>query len=278
MGSPLRAVAALALAVLAAGGLVFLLMRKPALPGNGSASIEQLTRDNQSLRDRVAQLERELQAVRLPHPESRAPVDPVRRTAPAAGEEARLETVRALAQTQARLQAATAALAELREKTTELEADVARLDEENRKLQSAGEDTRENLASARRIVGAMEAELKSKSERIAQMEAAARKPREESAAGAQKLRQWSALASELEDINRRRENTLTQLQRRYRDLTDLYRALAVRLDNQRDNPAPLTPDLSRIQSTVQSAEDDLRQIVSLNTQAARAAQRLAAQK
>jgi len=278
MGSPLRAVALVVCAALASGLAVFLAMRKPAPSAGGEAQSEQLVHENQSLRERVAQLERDLQTAPAPHGESAPVQGQTRREPPSGSEEARLDLIRSLTQTQAKLQAANTSLIELQEKTIELESAVARLTEENRKLQAAGEEGRESLASTRRVVDAMEAELKTKSDRIAQLETAARKLREENVAAAQKSQQWPALVRDLEDINRRRENTLAQLQRRYRDLTDQFRSLAVRLDNQRDNPAPLTPDLSRIQTTVQSAEEDLRQIVNLNTQALRAAQRLTSQK
>ena len=93
-------------------------------------------------------------------------------------------------------------------------------------------------------------------------------------AASQKSTQAASLANELLDINRRRENVITSLQRRYREMTDVLRALTVRLDTQRDSVATVAPDISRMQSTAQSAEDDLRQLASLNTQAQRIAQKL----
>ncbi|MGC4048579.1 MAG: hypothetical protein QM757_03495 [Paludibaculum sp.] len=68
---------------------------------------------------------------------------------------------------------------------------------------------------------------------------------------------------------------MNSLQRRYRELTDQLRALAVRLEHsERDSPVTAAPDISRIQTTVQSAEDDLRQLLSLNTQAQSLTQKL----
>jgi chromosome segregation ATPase len=80
---------------------------------------------------------------------------------------------------------------------------------------------------------------------------------------------------ELEEINRRRETYFTSILRRYKEVTEQYRALATRLESARDNVAPPGPELSRIQAAVASAEEDLRQLATLNAQAARIQQKLA---
>jgi hypothetical protein len=70
---------------------------------------------------------------------------------------------------------------------------------------------------------------------------------------------------------------MANLQRRYRELTDLYRSTLLTIEQQRDNPAiRQLPDASRIQATVLAAEDDLRQLNALNTQAQRLSQKLQA--
>jgi len=152
---------------------------------------------------------------------------------------------------------------------------MERASAENRRLEAAEAALREELENTRRIVQAMEAEIRAKNERLAQMETTLRRTREELSALAQRNASTSQLLNELSDINRRRENTVTSLQRRYRDITDQLRALAVRLDTQRDNPAAAVGDLSRIQTAVQSAEEDLRQLNVLNSQSQQLMQRLA---
>jgi hypothetical protein len=60
-------------------------------------------------------------------------------------------------------------------------------------------------------------------------------------------------------------------------LTDAYRALALRLDTQRDSQTPMqitSGEVSRITSAVQSAEDELRQLSTLNAESLRLTQRL----
>jgi chromosome segregation ATPase len=233
---------------------------------------------NKDLQGRLSQLEQEAATLRQKlaeqgievAPQSAAPA----RQRPDTGT-SQLETVRTLTQVQGKLTAANSAIAELQNRTHELEAALARMTEENKQLNSAEAELKESLASTNRIVSVMDTEIKAKTERISQLENAARKNREDTTTAAQKLAQLSATTKELEDINRRRENTVNSLQRRYRELTDQFRGAAMRVEQNRDNPAALAPDLSRIQSTVQSAEEDLRQLIGLNTQAQRAAQKLA---
>lgn len=186
----------------------------------------------------------------------------------------RLETVRELSQAQTRLSAATASLTELQNRISELESSVDRLTADNKRLSASESNLKEDLDNTHRLVQALEAEVKAKNDRLTQMDTTLRKTREELAALGQKSSQYGPLFAEFSDLNRRRENTLTSIQRRYRDITDQLRALAVRLDTQRDNPAAAVGDISRIQTAVQSAEDDLRQLNSLNSQAQRLSQRL----
>lgn len=187
----------------------------------------------------------------------------------------RLETVRELSQTQSRLSAATASLSELQNRISELESSVDRLTADNKRLSATEANLKEDLDNTQRLVQALEAEVKAKNDRLAQMDSTLRKAREELVALNQKSALSVPLAAEFADLNRRRENTVTALQRRYRDITDQLRALAVRLDTQRDNPVAAVGDISRIQTAVQSAEDDLRQLNSLNSQAQRLSQKLA---
>jgi DNA repair exonuclease SbcCD ATPase subunit len=186
----------------------------------------------------------------------------------------RLEAIRELSQTQSRLSAATASLSELQNRISELESSIDRLNADNKRLSASEANLKEDLDNTQRLVAALESEVKAKNERLSQLDSTLRKARDEMAALAQKSTQSTPLLTELADINRRRENTLTAIQRRYREVTDQLRALAVRLDTQRDNPAPAVGDISRIQTAVQSAEDDMRQLNTLNARAQRISQQL----
>lgn len=278
MQNGLKIVLAALAAALAAGGLVlFLTQPKGPAPVADRAALEKLENDNRTLSARTEALAQEAQQLRAQlaaqgiavQPPSAAQAKPVR-------EENNGDTARQLAAMQQKLQAANASLGELQNKIGDLESSLARVTEENKKLVAGEAEFKENLASTNRLVQTMESELKVKTERIVQLEAAAKKLREDQSAAAARTGQITGVLREIEDINRRRETTLTSLQRRYRDLTDQFRALALRLDTQRDNPTPITADVGRIQTVVQSAEEDLRVLVSLNTQAQRAGQKLGA--
>lgn len=194
----------------------------------------------------------------------------------AAEDARRLAAIRELAASQSRLTETQAALTEARNRIAELEATTERLTAENKRLAAAEAALNEDLDHTRRIVQAMEAEIKAKNDRIAQLESSLRKAREELQALSQKSGALAPLVADLLELNRRRENTLTSLQRRYRDLTDQLRTLSVRLDTQRDNPAAATADISRIQTAVLAAEEDLRQLNTLNSQSQQLMQKLAA--
>ncbi len=226
------------------------------------------------LRTEIAERVREIEALRAQmDSEGIAPALPAR--PPAAPDESkRLEAIRNLAQAEQRIAALQSALNEARERGGQLDAQVERLQAENKRLESAAAETREDLASARRVIEATDNELKSKSERVAQLEAAVRSAREAQGAAQKKSQQVSTLLGEFADLNRRRETTLQSLQRRFRDISDQYRAFALRLDTHRDNPAAAMPDVSRIQAAVQAAEEEMRQLNTLNTQAQRLAQKL----
>ncbi|MBI5084092.1 MAG: hypothetical protein HZB13_05785 [Acidobacteria bacterium] len=274
MPKPLPAVL-FALLLLATGvGLYF--FTSSSRSGERAAGLESALRKQQAeMADLRATLEGQNAALRQQLAERGiVPVVPPPASHKADPDARRVEMVREIAQLQARLAAAHASITELQNRTQELEAVSANLTAENKRLAASESSVREDLDGSRRVVQAMEAELRAKSDRLSQMEVTLRKAREEQTASAQKGSAAATLATELLEINRRRENTVTALQRRYRELTDQLRALAMRLDRERDNPVAAVPDISRIQTAVQSAEDDLRQLANLNVQAQRVTQKL----
>lgn len=194
----------------------------------------------------------------------------------AAEDARRLAAIRELSAAQTRLTEAQSALVEARNRVAELEASLERVTAENKRLAAAEAALNEDLDHTRRILQAMEAEIKAKNERLSQLESSLRKTREDLQALSQKSGALSPVVSDLIELNRRRENTVTSLQRRYRDITDQLRALSVRLDTQRDNPAAAIADISRIQTAVLAAEEDLRQLNTLNSQSQQLMQKLAA--
>lgn len=241
------------------------------------AQIQKLEAANQELVARTRQLEQEAANLRASLEERGIPAPgpaTTRRAPEAPDNTSRLEAVRLLSQMQAKLNLATTEISELKSRTRELEETTEKLRAENKQVTARETELKESLASTKALVQAIERELAAKAQRVTQLEATSQKARDEVQATSQRTAQFAAGFKELEDINRRRESSFTTLQRRYRELTDQYRALAVRLETERDNPVGFAPDVSRIQSTIQTAEDELRQINGLNAQAQRAAQRI----
>jgi chromosome segregation ATPase len=188
--------------------------------------------------------------------------------------EARLDSVRMLGQVKDQLAVAKTSIAELQARVHELEATAVQAGEESKRRAAAETELRESLASANRVVEAMQTELKGKTERLAAVETASRRTSEDMKAANDKIEKMTAWSREFEDLNRRREGYLTNLMRRYRDLTDQVRAMTIRLDNPQEGARSQVVDLPRLQNVVQLAEEDLRQLASLNSQAARLAKKL----
>jgi septation ring formation regulator EzrA len=117
--------------------------------------------------------------------------------------------------------------------------------------------------------------LKGRNDRLVQLETTNNLLHQENRALSEKSALAVRMLRDLEEINRRRETYLTSILRRYKEVTEQYRALATRLDSARDNFTPAGPELSRIQSAVAAAEEDLRQLANLNAQAARIQQKMA---
>jgi chromosome segregation ATPase len=81
----------------------------------------------------------------------------------------------------------------------------------------------------------------------------------------------------LQEIDSRREIFLTSVLRRYRDITDEFRAMSGMLDTNRDanSGACSGAVLSRIQNAVTGAEDDLHQLGELNARTQKLEKQLA---
>jgi chromosome segregation ATPase len=184
---------------------------------------------------------------------------------------ARLEATRMLEKLEAGLTAANGKANSLEARNRELESGIEKLNAESQRMLALEADLKERLAGTNRIVEAMQAELKGRAERTTQLDIENRTLREENRKLSERSAQASNLTRELDDINRRRDALLNQIQRRYRDLTDQYRMLGARPD--RDGLDSGGGDLSRLQHAVSLAEEDLRQLNALNSQAGRLQQR-----
>jgi chromosome segregation ATPase len=165
----------------------------------------------------------------------------------------------------------TAETARLEARIAELRSQIETITAENRAVSAAGEELKRNLAEANQTIDQIRAELKTDVERITQLENSAAKANQEAAAGKQSATQVKQTVSDLEGIFRRREMYLNNILRRYKEVTEQYRALSGVLDSRRDrDAAPVNgTEISRIQNTIAQAEEDLKQINALNVQASR---------
>lgn len=176
-----------------------------------------------------------------------------------------------------RLAMAETHLNETKTRLSELESKIATLSEQSSQAQAAEKSTRQELEAASRQIASLQSDLKARDARPTDPDPAQLRSLKQTAEAAQKSAARTAeLATELEDLMRRRETYLSQILLRYREATDLFRAMSLRLDNPRDAGSPLNNDLSRIQQAVQHAEEDMRQLRSLNQGSTRVMKEIAA--
>lgn len=163
-------------------------------------------------------------------------------------------------------------LSTARDEAARFGSQMEQLRGEEATLRTTAASLTDDLQAARRATDALEAEAKLRSERLIRSETAEKTMRErltraEAAAG-----QVAQNVKEIEELNRRRDTYLTNLMRRFREVNDLYRNYVLNAQTRDNSNTGLNAgDLSRINATIQSAEDDLRQLQSLNARVAQLA-------
>jgi len=138
----------------------------------------------------------------------------------------------------------------------------------------------EKLETLRQQLAAGESQVRARDGRLAELQQSLDRAQKAAAAAAQQAapaRVTTTLA-ELEELARRRDAYLNNILGRYREATEMFRTMSLRLDNPRDGGSPLNNDLARIQTAIQSAEEDMRQLRTLNAQSARLQKELSARR
>ncbi|MDX1983032.1 MAG: hypothetical protein SFV51_22365 [Bryobacteraceae bacterium] len=181
----------------------------------------------------------------------------------------RAEFAQQLEEKDARIAAAVKARDDMDAQIRELQARIEALTEETERLNHSERQLREQLQSAERRAASTEKDAAGTAQRLEKLEAANRELRRQADEASRRMVSHSKASSEIEELTRRREVYLNNLLRRYREVTDLYRNIAVRTD------AP-GEDISRIQNAISLAEEDLRQLHALTAQTARLQKSLAA--
>jgi chromosome segregation ATPase len=242
-----------------------------------SAQVAQRTRENLDLRRELDRLNR---APSAPAPAPAPPSAPrtAQPNAPTTGTGALAAAEQQALRMREELGQSSAEVARLQARVSELQAGIENATEENRRLASAAEELKRSLADANQTIETIRAELKSNSGRMAQIESANAKLKEEASTAGQSAAQLKQISSDLQGLFRRREMYLNNILRRYREITEQYRAMSGVLASRRDREAaPVgNTEIARIQNAIALAEEDLKQIDALNAQASRLEKKLPA--
>ena len=172
----------------------------------------------------------------------------------------RQELIRLLDEKNAKLSGMESSLREVRESLAEVEAKLTQATREKEQLAASQKDLERRLDTANRMAEAYGEQGRGREERLAQAEVSAQELRKRGEDSARKLAKLNELAAQMDDLSRRRDTYLNNVLRRFREATELFRTLALRIDD---------PNLARIQQTIGAADEDLRQIQALGAQAAR---------
>ena len=166
-----------------------------------------------------------------------------------------------------------------------LEARAASFDEEraqsaataNDRFTTAQNDSNARLDDLTRQLRAAQNEAQSARQHLADFQAAADKLKSTQSATAAQIAESARLLATLQDLNRRRDGYIASILRRYRDLTEQFRAMSGVLASSRDqNSGALSESgLTRIQSAISQSDDDLRQLNDLNARALQVEKKLA---
>jgi len=164
------------------------------------------------------------------------------------------------------------ALSNARDAESRAESMLSAEETEAKKLKAQLDELREDAQSARRLGEALQTELRAKSERLVKVETAEKLMQDRVAKAESGAAKAAGVSKEVEDLNRRREAFLTALLLRYREVSDIYRNFTLNAQTRETPGAGLQAgDLSRIQTAIQQAEDDLRQLQALNARMAQLA-------
>jgi chromosome segregation ATPase len=174
-------------------------------------------------------------------------------------------------QLRARLQESQDALAKMQTRIDELEAKAQEFAADRTRLSSAESEARGQIADLSRRLEGVASERAGIDKRMRELEAENARMREQTAASMQHTAQLTKLVGDWQDLAQRQQVYVTNALRRYRELTDLFRRMPGMLDVKGNGP-----ELSRIQSAVSMADEDLRQLNDLNARLGRVQKQIAA--
>lgn len=217
----------------------------------------------QSALERIDALQRERRGQPAPAPREVPPVEPAKTETKIVRVPTEVESPNALKtieELRARTAELSASLAQAREELSAASAKAAASSSESKALTGQLAEVRAEIDHANRLLAAASAEAKVRTERLARAELNEKALNEKLKA----VKPVPAPPKADRDIERRREVLLVSILRRYREVTDMYRSFTLSAQNRDRSTAVLEAgDLSRIQSSIQQAEDELRQLQAL---------------
>lgn len=262
-------------AALAVAGLMLYQARSRQAPQPTPTPVS--TASEEALRQEIEQLKQELAEWReAPSAESPTPRPGGKPESQPAGTSP-AELLRMIEDKDRELAAQGQALADLRAKLADFEQQLtASREQQLAELKRREEEMAElsnKLDTASKASAQAQADLEIRNKRLLQLEADLRKQTEEARKQAARIKQ---VFDDMDSLSRRREAFMNNIQLRYREATDLFRALSLRLDSMRDGTAAAGNELSRIQNAVSLADEDMRQLRALHTRATQLQKDLAA--
>ena len=217
-------------------------------------------------RDRIAVLEAKLGATQGPvqpppaSPVAPAPAVPAHEGSAASKAPATRTSCPEMEALGARLQETANALTRAQARITELEGQMDDLNKERTRWATLEKQMQVQIADLKQTIEAMHSERPQLTQRIKDAEAEANRLRQQVQVASQKNTQFTQLTTDFKDLARRQQSTSTNILRRYRELTDLFRSLPGMVEVRGNGP-----ELSRIQTAISGADEDLRQLNELNT-------------
>ena len=140
--------------------------------------------------------------------------------------------------------------------------------EAEERLRKEQREEQNKLDALQQQLEAAEAASEASRQRVSALEAEVDELRADRHQDSARTVQLANTLASLVDLDHRRDVYLTNIMRRYRDITNEYRATSGMLDSTHDpnSNALSSAALSRIQNAVSQTDDDLRQLNELNDQ------------
>jgi DNA repair exonuclease SbcCD ATPase subunit len=174
----------------------------------------------------------------------------------------------------AQLGEANAAMARLQGRINELETQVLNLSADRSRLTAVANEAQGQISELDRKLDEAAGEKSAREKRVRDLEAEVARLRALGVQSEQKGSQVAEMTKQLQDLSRRQQAYLTNILRRYREVTDLLRTLPSGGDMTRGGGGN-GPEVARIQTAIAMADEDLRQLNELNLRLGRVQKEIA---